>query len=60
MSLKERLAAMFGLKTQCKETKVDPALSRAIQRNEQASVKAQAALERLRMSETLSSIARKM
>lgn len=62
MSLFGKVKAMFGLKekTPCTKSAVDPAISRAIQRNEIASERAQAALEDLKMSDTMRNIAGRM
>lgn len=66
MAILERLKAMFGRKVAVScdpcsnSSRVSPDISRAVQRNEQASARAQQALESLRMADTLRDIAGKM
>lgn len=60
MSLLERLKEMMGLTPKPKPDYVGPEVSRAVQRNEQASVKVREALKELKMADTLRDIAGKM
>lgn len=60
MTLRERFMLLFGRKTEHKPDPIKADYGRALQRNEIASANAREALEDLRMTETMRSIAGRM